>query len=108
MVLAQGSTIAGSQIKGPLVGIEKLADVINIVFSFIFPAFGLLLLVYFIYAGLEMMLSEGDSNKVQSAKRKFTHTIVGFAIFVLTYLFIKFLAFILGINSELFGMHIFA
>ncbi len=89
-------------ITGPLVGISKLADVFNIVLSFLFPFIGIVLLLQFLMAGYTLIRSDGTPEKIKEGKYRITYAILGLAILVAAYLIARLVAFVLGFGGELF------
>jgi len=74
---------------------------ITIILTYVFPLAGILLLVYLVAGGLQMMLSRGDPKAIQSAQGKITNALLGFVIVFVSYWLVKLLGQIFGI--EIFG-----
>lgn len=104
-VLAQSLEVGTKSplvIKGPLVGINKLSDVFNVIFSFLFPFVGILLLVQFLYSGYCLIRSDGDAGKIKDAKYRMTYAVIGLFILVSAFLITRLVAYILGFGGDLF------
>lgn len=104
-VLAQSIKVGNKsplEINGPLVGISKLSDVFNVVFSFLFPFIGIVLLVQFFYSGYCLIRSDGDPAKIKDAKYRMTYAVLGLFILVSSFLITKLVAYILGFGGDLF------
>lgn len=55
----------------------------------IFAIAGILLFVYFLLAGIDLIKSGGDPKTVEAAKARLTNALVGAAIIAFAYLFIR-------------------
>lgn len=89
VLLAQEIGINGQKIKGPLVGIETLGDFINKIIAFLIPLAAVILFLVLIWGGYDFMLSQGNPEKVKSAKGKITTGLVGFILLIISYLLVK-------------------
>lgn len=103
-LLAQGITINGQHIEGPLKGfggqpIEKLSDVINILVVFLYPLAGILLFIFLVWGGYDFLLSGGDPEKVKSGKAKITSALIGFILLVLSFFIVRLFSYIFGLGS---------
>lgn len=80
---------------------SSLGELISIIFrDYIFYIVGILLLVYLIVGGLQLMLSRGDPKAVSAAQSKITNAVIGFVIVVIAY-------FLVRLIGQLFGITIF-
>ncbi len=100
--LAQSMTIGGQQIQGPLQGITTVGDLISKVTELIFPIAGLILLFVFILGGYDFMMSQGSADKMKSAWAKLTTGVIGFIILALSFLLVKLIERIFGLNTGIF------
>jgi hypothetical protein len=92
--------INGTSISSPLdSSITTVADVVNIAISFLFPLAGVILLFILIWGGYDFLLSQGDSDKIGNARAKITAGIVGFVLLVISYLLVRILTFIFGLDD---------
>lgn len=98
-LLTDSITIGGEHIEGPIEGINTLGDLINKLVSFLIPLAGIILFIIFIWAGYDFMLSQGQPEKLKSAKAKITAGIIGFVLLILAYIITKILASIFGLNT---------
>ncbi|OGK16894.1 hypothetical protein A2690_03460 [Candidatus Roizmanbacteria bacterium RIFCSPHIGHO2_01_FULL_39_12b] len=104
-VLAQSvevGTINPIKIIGPLVGINRLSDIFNVILNFLFPIVGIILLYEFIMAGYVILRSDGTPDKIKEGKQRIVYAIMGLAILVSAYLIVRIVAYILGFGGELF------
>lgn len=95
-----GSTSSTSvKLTGPLVGINSLADLINLALSFLVPLAGVILFLVIIWGGYDILMSSGNADKVQSGKQKITAGIVGFVLLASSYFIAKLIGFIFGVGE---------
>ena len=94
--LAQQIRIGNTDIKGPLVGISTLNDLIGVITSFIYPLASVILLFVLIWGGYDFLMSRGDTEQVNAGKAKITAGIIGFVLLMLSYLITRILGFITG------------
>ncbi len=78
---------------------RNLGAVISALLPYLFTGAGLLLLLYLIFGGLQLMLSRGDPKAVESAKGKITGALIGFVIVFVAYWLVQIIASILGLQS---------
>ncbi len=77
----------------------NLSDIISLALKFVFPAAGVLLLVYLVLAGFSLMTSGGDPKAIQGAKGKITSAIIGFVIVFAAYWIVQLVGIILGLSD---------
>jgi TRAP-type C4-dicarboxylate transport system permease small subunit len=98
--LAQSLDINGTSIQGPLdSNIGNLGDLINRVLSFLLPLGGIVLLFVLILGGYDYMMSQGNPEKLKSAQAKITTGLIGFFLLITSYLFVRVIAAIFGLNT---------
>lgn len=105
--LAQSLQIVPSGAKpvtvtGPLVGINNLGDLVNILISFLLPIAGVILFFVLIWGGYDILMSQGEPDKVQSGKNKITAGIIGIVLLVLSFLITKIFGYIFGVGDGFF------
>lgn len=109
MQLAQVLKLPGDsgEIVGPLnrpgqPQFTNLASVVTNAIPFIFPIAGVILLLYLVWGGFDILTSMGDSKKVEAAKGKVTNAIIGFLIIFFAYWIVQILdnVFKLGVYSK--------
>lgn len=94
-LLAQGSLneIQGEGFKNStpkfLVGNTTIGSIVSAAIPWIFTIAGMLLLVYLIFGGLQLMLAQGDPKNTQAAKSHITNALVGFIIVFLAYFIVQ-------------------
>lgn len=105
-ILAQQVRIGGSSgtvIQGPLKNINSLGDVINVLsLGLIYPIAGVILFFVLVWGGYDFMFSQGNPEKLKTARAKITAGIVGFVLLVVSYLIVRVIAFIFGIGEGIF------
>lgn len=106
--LSQKVCIGGQCIEGPLptlVGsagkteFETLGDLINKVVSFIIPLAAIILFFVLVWGGYDLMMSQGNPEKLKSAQAKITTGIIGFVLLILSYLIVKLISVIFGLGG---------
>lgn len=97
VLLTQNIEINGNSIEGPLKGINTIGDLINKLLPFFIGIAGIILLFVFIWGGYDLIMSQGDANKVKSAQAKITTGLIGFILLLLSY-------FITSLVSRIFGL----
>ncbi len=101
--LVQQLQISGQPIQGPLQSplnnqpINTLADVINILLTFLVPLAAIILFFVLVLGGYQFMFSQGNPEKVKSARAKITTGIIGFILLILSYFITSFVASIFGL-----------
>ena len=68
----------------PFVG-KTIPEVIGQLVRFLLGLVGALMLVMFIYGGFTWMLAQGDSKKVDSAKKILTNAVIGMVLIMFSY-----------------------
>lgn len=63
----------------------KIGDVVGAILPYVFAASGILLLLYLLLGGFQLMFSAGDPKKIQGAWGKITNAVIGFFIIFLAY-----------------------
>lgn len=88
-------------ISGPLVGINNIGDLFNVLTSFLYPFASLILFVVLIMGGYDILLSHGDPEKVKSGRMKMTAGVVGYVLLGLSYLVSRIIGYIFGVGGGL-------
>lgn len=76
-----------------------IGSVVSSLINYLFPLAGILLLLYLIVGGFQMMFSRGDPKAMQSAQGKITNAVVGFLIVFASYWIVQLIASILGLEA---------
>ncbi len=98
-----GSGTAPIVIQGPLKNINSLGDLINkLVTGLIYPLAAVILFFILVWGGYDFMFSQGNPEKLKTARAKITAGIVGFVLLVVSYLIVRVIAFIFGIGEGIF------
>jgi cation transporter-like permease len=102
-VYAQDINVDNTMIRGPLVGINNLGDIINVTLkSLLIPMASVILLFVIIWGGYDFMMSRGDPGKIKSGKAKLTTGIIGFFLLIFSYLAVTVLSKMFGFGGEIF------
>jgi hypothetical protein len=80
---------------------ETPGDVISRVMEYVFPFAGIALLFVIILSGYQLIMSRGESAKIQAATKRITYGIMGFGILIISYVVVKTLSYILGFDSPI-------
>lgn len=106
--LSQSVNLGGQTIEGPLkikdsagniIANPKLGDIVGRVLQFMLPLAGVLLLFVLIWGGYDFMMSQGNAEKIKSAQAKITTGIIGFGLLVISYLLVRLIAAIFGLQT---------
>ncbi len=113
-LLAQCIQIGVSQICGPFPtpgsctgpgcpnnAFATPGDVISRVMEYAFPFAGIILLFVVILSGYQLIVSGGESAKIQAAGKRITYGLLGFGLLIVSYVVVKTLSYILGFDSPL-------
>ena len=82
-----------------------IGKIISELFPYIFWISGILILIYLIMGGFQLMFAAGDPKKVQGAWGKITNAIIGFVIIFIAYWLTQLIGKIFNINiiNTIFG-----
>ena len=73
-----------------------IGEIVFVLVRYFYVVSGLVLLLYLIIAGYQLMVSGGDPKAIQGAKNKIVYGLVGFLIIFSAYWITKIVALILG------------
>jgi|YNPBryBLVA2012_1023415.scaffolds.fasta_scaffold141908_1 hypothetical protein len=100
--LAQQIQINGQSIEGPL-QFNTLGEIVSrVVNLFLIPIASVILLLVFIWAGYDFMMSEGNPEKIKSAQAKITSGIIGLVLLITAFLIVRVVELIFGLRSGIF------
>src|SRR5260221_11124427 len=80
-------------------GNTTIGDIISKAIPLIFIIAGMLLLVYLIFGGIQLMLSGGDPKNAQAAKSHITNALVGFIIIFIAFWIVQLFGLVLGLKG---------
>lgn len=83
----------------PNLGSTSLGTIISKLLPYIFGGAGLILLLYLIFGGFEIMLSGGSPERVKSGQARITNALVGFIIIFISFWIVQAVGLLLGLNS---------
>lgn len=90
-------------IQGPLVNINSLGDLINVLTNqLLLPIAGVIVFLILIWGGYDLLMSQGDPDQVTAGKNKITAAIVGLVLLVLSYFITNLLGYIFGVGGGMF------
>ena len=97
--LTQQIDIGGQPITGPLQGITSLSDIVNRIVEFLIPLAGIILLLVLIWGGYDYLMSQGQPEKIKNAQAKITTGIIGFILLVFSYILVRLIVKIFGLDE---------
>ncbi len=100
--LAQIVNINGQQIKGPLIGINDIGQLMSKVILFLIPLGGVILFLILIWGGYDFLISRGNPEKIKSARAKITTGLIGFFLLIVSYLIVRLISQVFGLGGQLF------
>lgn len=74
-----------------------IGDIVATALKFVFPAAGILLLIYLVFGGFSLMVSSGDPKAIAAAKGRITSALIGFVIVFASYWIVQIVGIILGL-----------
>ena len=101
-ILAQIINISGTPIKGPLPEDTTINSLITKMLDFLYPLAAIILFFFLVWGGFTFMTSQGDPEKMKSARAKITSAIIGFVLLLLSYIIAKGFSLIFGIGEGIF------
>lgn len=96
--LAQATNNSSIQISRPDVGYSNISDFLNASIRLIFIAALLLALVMLVWGAVEWILSGGDKTKLETARGRIIHALVGLAILAVAFAIIQLAGRFLGVD----------
>lgn len=63
----------------------KIGEIISMILPYVFLITGILLLIYLLLGGFQLMFAAGDPKKVEGARGKITSAVIGFVIIFIAY-----------------------
>ncbi len=76
-----------------------IGDIISKILPYIFTISGIVLLVYLIFGGFQLMTSGGDPKAAGSAKSHITNALVGFLIIFVAFWIVQIFSAVLGLKG---------
>ena len=76
-----------------------IGQIITNILPYVFWITGILLLVYLLMGGLQLMFAAGDPKKVQGAWGKITNAVIGFVIIFVAYWVTKLIGQVFNIDA---------
>ena len=80
-------------------------NIITGLLPFLFAIAGILLLLYLLYGGFQIMLSRGEPKGIEAGKGKITNALLGFVVIFVSFWIVQIVARILGLTTviNIFG-----
>jgi hypothetical protein len=76
-----------------------IGEIVSAIIPYLFTAAGVLLLLYLVMGGLQMMTSGGDPKAMQDAKGKITNALIGFLIVFTSYWVVQIIGSLVGLQN---------
>jgi hypothetical protein len=92
------SEISGIPVKAHITGWESISNIVSRALTYVFPIAGILVFIYLLYGGLNLMLAAGNEEGLRESKAKITNALVGFLVIFVAYWIVQALEIVLGIN----------
>lgn len=77
---------------------SNIGDIVSQALTYVFPIAGILVFIYLLYGGLNLMLAAGNEEGIKEGKAKITNALIGFLIIFVSYWLVQILEIILGIS----------
>ncbi len=96
-----GLSVGGQTISNPLLNpsIRTLGDVVNLLLPFLYGIAGVILFFVILWGGFDILLSGGDSEKVEGGRMKITSGVIGFVLLALSFLLARLVTYIFGLGN---------
>lgn len=99
-------TISGTPIDAPAGvptgGMETGQKAINLGFNLLFLVGVVITLALIIYSGIQWILSNGEKEKIASARARITYSIIGLVVIITAFIVVKVVLTLLGYDSGFF------
>lgn len=76
----------------------SIGMMVSFLVPYIFSIAGIILLIYLVISGFQLMTSQGNPQAIQAAKSKITTALIGFLIIFLAYSLVRLIGLLLGID----------
>ncbi len=77
---------------------DSISDIVSQVLAYVFPIAGILVFIYLLYGGFNLMLAAGNEEGIREGKAKITNALIGFLIIFVSYWIVQILEIVLGIK----------
>jgi len=74
-----------SQVSGGFFAFDCIAQMVTQLVNVALIIAGILLLIYLVWSGIQWMVSSGDKGKVEDARARITHALIGLVIVASAY-----------------------
>ena len=78
---------------------DGIGRLLTIVLPYLYSGAAILLLIYLVSGGLQMMFAKGDPKALQSAQGKITTSLIGFIIIIFAYFITRLIGQVFGIEA---------
>ena len=81
-----------------IIGWTNISHIVSRILSYVFPLAGILVFIYLLYGGINLMIAAGNEEGIREGKAKITNALIGFLIIFVAYWLVQALELILGVN----------
>lgn len=90
--------ITGIPEDAPINDWANIGQIVSSALAYVFPIAGILVFIYLLYGGLNLMLAAGNEEGIREGKAKITNALIGFLIIFVAYWIVQALEIVLGVN----------
>jgi hypothetical protein len=106
------TTIGPAKIPGypsdaSIAGWGNIGDIVSRALTYVFPIAGILVFIYLLYGGLNLMLAAGNEEGLREGKAKITNAIIGFLIIFAAFWLVQALEIVFDITLLNWGASFF-
>lgn len=99
-----------SPIEGPFptttnpgkIRFESLGDILTIALQYLFPIAGLLLFLFLVFGGFQLLVSSGDPKKIEAGRNRITYAVLGFVLLIVSFWLTKIVELIISPGQPFF------
>ncbi|MDD3679240.1 MAG: hypothetical protein PHX72_00035 [Candidatus Shapirobacteria bacterium] len=92
------SDITGIESNAPIRGWTNIGQIVSSALTYVFPIAGILVFIYLIYGGINLMIAIGNEEGIREGKAKITNALIGFVIIFVAYWIVQALEIVLGVT----------
>ena len=101
------SEISGVPSDASITKWGNVGDIVSRVLTYIFPLAGILVFIYLLYGGLNLMVAVGNEEGIREGKAKITNALIGFLIIFAAFWIVQALEEIFNITLSNWGASFF-
>jgi hypothetical protein len=78
---------------------STIGSIVSRALKFVFPIAGLILFIFLLLGGLELLTSTGNEEKIKSGKNKIVSALIGFVIIFVAFWLVQLLQAVFGLEK---------